>query len=143
MYRPHPAAVLVFALLWVEIGPAAASPKIEYEQTRTAKVGALLDLNGVQKSLGRPAMNGFILGLQQGSENGPVLFTALIDTKSDPAATEFAARSIVSDLSLAAGFTDNDSVLIAGPFFQRARVPFLSIGATDPALPDVVGDRIS
>ena len=142
MYRARTASMLVFALLWIEIGPAVASAKTEYRHTRTAQVAALLDLNGAQKSLGRPAMNGFVLGLQQGSENGPMLFTALIDTKSDPEATESAARSVVSNLSLAAGFTDNDSVLTAGPFFQRARVPFLSIGATDPSLPEVVGDSV-
>jgi branched-chain amino acid transport system substrate-binding protein len=142
MYRPSPAAVLVFALLWIEIGPAVASTKIEHHRTRTAQVAALLDLQGAQASLGRPAMNGFVLGLRQGSDRGPILFSALIDTKSDPEATESAARHVVSSVSIAAGFTDNDSVLIAGPFFQHARVPFLSIGATDPALPEVVGHSI-
>jgi len=115
---------------------------MEHHYTRTAQVAALLDLQGAQASLGRPAMNGFVLGLRQGSERGPVPFSALIDTKSDPVATESAARRVVSSVSLAAGFTDNDSVLIAGPFFQCARVPFLSIGATDPALPEVVGKSI-
>jgi branched-chain amino acid transport system substrate-binding protein len=33
-------------------------------------------------------------------------------------------------------------LLIAGPAYQQAGKPFLSIGATDPALPDVVGDQI-
>ena len=88
-------------------------------------------------------MNGFVLGLQQASKHDPIPFSALIDTKSDPEATKSAARDVVStSVSLAAGFTDNNSVFIAGPFFQRARVPFLSIGATDPALPQVVGNSI-
>ncbi len=142
MYHPLRATALVFALLWIEIAPAVASTKIEYHHTRTSQVAALLDLQGAQASLGRPAMNGFVLGLRQGSEHGPIPFSALMDTKSDPEATESAARHVVSNVSIAAGFTDNDSVLIAGPFFQRARVPFLSIGATDPALPEVVGSSI-
>jgi branched-chain amino acid transport system substrate-binding protein len=142
MYRPHPATFLVFALLWIKIAPAVAFTRIEHHHTRTAQVAALLDLQGTQASLGRPAMNGFVLGLRQGSDRGPTPFSALIDTKSDPEATEYAARQVVSSVSIAAGFTDNDSVLIAGPFFQRARVPFLSIGATDPALPEVVGNSI-
>jgi len=87
-------------------------------------------------------MHGFVLGTQQVSEHGLIPFSALSDTKSDPETTESAARQVVSSVSLAAGFTDNDSVLIAGPFFQRAKVPFLSIGATDPALPEVVGNSI-
>jgi branched-chain amino acid transport system substrate-binding protein len=140
MYRPPPVTVLVLALLWIEIGPAVATSKMENRHTRTVRVAALLDLHGAQASIGRPAMNGFVLGLQQGSEHGPIPFSAFIDTKSDPEATESAARHVVSSVSLAAGFTDNDSVLLAGPFFQRARVPFLSIGATDPALPEVVGN---
>ena len=146
MYRSHRAAVLVLALLWIESDPAVAATKIEHHHTRTAAVAALavlLDLQGAQASLGRPAMNGFVLGLQQASENEPLPFAALIDTRSDPEATKSAARDVVStSVSLAAGFTDNNSVLIAGPFFQRVRVPFLSIGATDPALPQVVGNGI-
>ena len=142
MYRLHPATVLVLAFLCIEIGPEIASSKSEHHHTRTVRIAALLDLQGGQASIGRPAMNGFVLGLQQGSEYGLILFSALIDTKSDPEATESAARQVVSTVSLAAGFTDNDSVFIAGPFFQQARVPFLSIGATDPALPQVVGNSI-
>jgi branched-chain amino acid transport system substrate-binding protein len=87
-------------------------------------------------------MNGFVLGLQQGTDHGALAFAALLDTKSDPEVTASAARDVVRSVSIAAGFTDTDSVLVAGPFFQRARVPFLSIGATDPSLPEVVGDRI-
>jgi branched-chain amino acid transport system substrate-binding protein len=87
-------------------------------------------------------MNGFLLGLQQAGDQDPIPFSALLDTQSDPETTRSAARDIASKASIAAGFTDNDSVLIAGPYFQRLRVPFLSIGATDPSLPDVVGKEI-
>jgi len=143
MHRPHPAIVLVFALIGIGIIPGFASSEMEHRHEQTELVGALLDLHGAQASIGRPAMNGFVLGLQRGREQGePIPFSALIDTKSDPKATESAARDIASSVSLVGGFTDNDSVLIAGPFFQRARVPFLSIGATDPALPAVVGNSI-
>jgi branched-chain amino acid transport system substrate-binding protein len=144
MHRPHPVTVLVLTLLWIEVGPAVASTKIEHHYAQQPVLSAaLLDLQGAQASLGRPAMNGFVLGLQQGSADGPILFSALIDTKSDPEATESAARDVVAtSVSLAAGFTDNNSVLIAGPFFQRTRVPFLSIGATDPTLPQAIGNRI-
>jgi branched-chain amino acid transport system substrate-binding protein len=136
------AALLAFALLWMGIDPAVATAQMEHRHMPTAQIGVLLDLQGAQASLGRPAMNGFVLGIQQGSEDGPIPFATLIDTQSDPAATEAAVRRIVSSVALAAGFTDNDSVLVAGPFFQRERVPFLAVGATDPALPDVVGEHI-
>ena len=70
MYRPHPATVLVLALLWIAIGSAVAATKIEHHDTRAAPIAAMLDLHGAQASLGRPAMNGFVLGLQQGSKHG-------------------------------------------------------------------------
>jgi branched-chain amino acid transport system substrate-binding protein len=146
MYRLNRAIALVLVLLSIEMGPVVAASKMERNRTRAAPVAALaalLDLQGAQASLGRPAMNGFVLGLQQANENEPLLFSTLIDTKSDPEATKSAARDVaLTRVSLAAGFTDNNSVLIAGPYFQRARVPFLSIGATDPALPQVVGNSI-
>jgi branched-chain amino acid transport system substrate-binding protein len=134
--------LLALAACCTWLGPAAASPPSEPHHVGAARVAALLDLHGAQASIGRPAMNGFVLGLQEGDPDGPVPFAALLDTRSDPETTRSAARDVASRVSLAAGFTDNDSVLIAGPFFQRLRVPFLSIGATDPALPDVVGNSI-
>jgi branched-chain amino acid transport system substrate-binding protein len=141
MHGRYRLRLLAFALVWIGIGPAAAA-EMGHRPSRTARIAALLDLEGAQASLGRPAMNGFVLGLQQGSDHGALSFSALLDTRSDPQIAASAARDVVSSVSIAAGFTDTDSVLVAGPFFQRARVPFLSIGATDPSLPEVVGDRI-
>lgn len=138
----HRAIALVVAAYWIVIGAATASAGTEHQHAVTAPIAALLDLRGPQASIGRPAMNGFVLGLQQGSGQRSINFSALIDTESDQQITASAARAAVAKVSVAAGFTDNDSVLIAGPIFQRARVPFLSIGATDPALPEVIGNRI-
>jgi branched-chain amino acid transport system substrate-binding protein len=142
MHRPHRAVLLVLLLFGIALGPAVASTRTGHRHVRTAPIAALLDLRGAQASLGRPAMNGFVLGLQQASVHGPLLLAALVDTQSDPSTTRSAARRVVSTVRLGAGFTDNDSVLIAGPYFQREKVPFLSIGATDPSLPRVVGNRI-
>lgn len=126
----------------------AASEPANKDQARTVETAVLLDLHGGQASIGRPAMNGFVLGLESGSGSGSSFdllpLVALLDTRSDPDATRDAARAVAvaPKVSMAAGFTDNDSVLIAGPYFERARVPFLSIGATDPSLPDEVGRRV-
>ncbi|HET7076193.1 MAG TPA: ABC transporter substrate-binding protein, partial [Chloroflexia bacterium] len=40
------------------------------------------------------------------------------------------------------GFGDTDSVLISGPFAQRANVPFVTYGATSPRLPVTVGSTL-
>jgi len=142
MHGLHRSRLLALALVGIGICPAAACADVGHRPTRTVRIAALLDLEGAQASLGRPAMNGFVLGLQQRSDHGALSFSALLDTRSDPDLTASAAREVVPNVSIAAGFTDNDSVLVAGPFFQRGRVPLLSIGATDPALPLVVGNRI-
>jgi branched-chain amino acid transport system substrate-binding protein len=142
MHRSHRAVLTILPLFSIAVGPAVASTRTGHRHVRTAPVAVLLDLRGAQASLGRPAMNGFVLGLQQASAHGPIPFAALLDTETDPSATRSAARRVVSSAWLGAGFTDNDSVLIAGPYFQRARVPFLSIGATDPSLPEVVGNSV-
>jgi branched-chain amino acid transport system substrate-binding protein len=107
------------------------------------KAAVLLDLTGGQTSLGQPAMNGFVLALQQSDPTQtPKIFAALLDTATDSATTLAAANTVVSTISIAAGFTDNDAVLLTGPLFQDKAIPFLTIGATDPALPDVIGDSI-
>jgi branched-chain amino acid transport system substrate-binding protein len=88
-------------------------------------------------------MNGFLLGLQRAAvDHGPLAFAVLRNTQTNPEISLLAAQTVASSVALAAGFTDNDSVLIARPVFQKAHVPFLSIGATDPTLPQSVGDLI-
>ena len=38
------------------------------------------------------------------------------------------------------GYTDTDSVLAAGPVFQNAGIPFVTVGATCPSIPSQIGD---
>jgi branched-chain amino acid transport system substrate-binding protein len=130
---------LVALLLWL---PDAATAR-EREKALGAKAAVLLDLTGGQASLGRPAMNGFVLALQESNFQDQInIFVALLDTKSDPTMALSTAKRVLPDVSVAAGFTDNDAVLLTGPLFQNAHIPFLTIGATDPALPEVIGNRI-
>jgi len=63
MHRPHPAIVLVFAVIGIGIIPGLASSEMEHRHEQTELVAALLDLHGAQASIGRPAMNGFVLSL--------------------------------------------------------------------------------
>lgn len=119
------------------------TPTIVMARDRHANVAVLLDLQGSQATLGQPAMNGFVLGLRQANPlQSRKIFASLLDTKTDPEITREAAQQVASAVSAAAGFTDNDPVLLVGPIFQKKKIPFLTIGATDPALPDVVGDHM-
>ena len=112
-------------------------------ETPIIHLSVLLDLDGGQATLGQPAMNGFFLALQQADlQQASKIFTTFLNTKSDPTITLSAAISVQKNVSVGAGFTDNDSVLTAGPIFQERKVPFLSIGATDPSLPAFIGNYI-
>ena len=134
--------ILLFmvTILWWGLDSAIGG---ERSKDSDAKVAVLLDLSGGQASLGRPAMNGFVLAVQESNlQDQANFFVALIDTKSDLATASSAAKRVLPQVSVGAGFTDNDAVLVTGPLFQKARIPFLTIGATDPSLPDVIGNRI-
>ena len=139
-----PSHVLTVACLLFLLLPLAARVSAQHQTAdRDAKVAVLLDLEGAQASIGKPAMKGFLLGLQEAAiDLTPKLFATLIDTKTDPNTTRQAAEAIVSRVTVGAGFTDNDSLLVAGPVFHDKRIPFLSIGATDPALPETIGTNI-
>lgn len=96
----------------------------------------MLDLHGSQGSIGQEAMNGFLLGWQQGNEEiNSKIYVSTIDTKTDIGITERAANLTAPQVSIGTGFTDNNSILTAGEAFKEAHVPFLSLGATDPSLP--------
>ena len=132
-------AFLAALALWLPTAAQGGNVK----KAHPAHIAVLLDLSGGQETLGQPAMNGFLLALQEtAADQRPLVFTMLRDTRTDPKATLLAAQTVASSVAIAAGFTDNDSVLLAGPVFQKARVPFLSIGATDPTLPQTVGDSV-
>jgi branched-chain amino acid transport system substrate-binding protein len=119
------------------------APTVIMAGDRHADVAVLLDLQGSQATLGQPAMNGFVLGLQQAHPlQSPGIFASLLDTQTDSEITSETAKRIVSAVSVAAGFTDNDAGLLVGPIFQKKKIPFVTIGATNPALPDIIGDHI-
>lgn len=106
-------------------------------------LAVMLDLDGGQSTLGQEAMNGFLLGLQDAqSGESPYVYVSLIDTKTDPKLTVNSTEAVLPNIVVAAGFTNNDSVLEVGSLFQEKEVPFLTIGATDPSLPKVIGNYI-
>ena len=40
------------------------------------------------------------------------------------------------------GFSDTNSMLAAGPVFQKAGLPFITVGATSPKIPGQIGNMI-
>jgi len=133
--------LLLIVILATEIPGAVLAH--DREEERTTLMAVLLDLEGGQATLGRPAMNGFNLALQHAKfKNASRIFTAFLDTKTDPAITLSAAKSVSRKVSAATGCTDNDAALTAGPVFQKRKIPFLAIVATDPSLLTVIANRM-
>ena len=110
------------------------------------KIGNAYNLTGSMSSLDVPASNGAKLAVKEINSSGGVLGRSLelisYDGKTDPATlANVATQMIESDRVVAiGGITDSDSALAIGPIAQKARIPFVTAGATSPLLPTQIGD---
>lgn len=130
--------LLVAAVVALVAGAAVAQEPI--------KIGGAFNLTGALASLDVPAANGAKLAVKEINAAGGVLGRPLdlvvYDGKTDPATiTNIATQMINGDKVVAiTGFTDSDSALALGPIAQRAKIPFVTAGATSPLLPTQIGD---
>ncbi len=112
------------------------------------KIGGAFNLTGGQASVDGPAKNGAQLALNAinaaGGINGNKLEFVVYDGKTDPAViASVGSQMINSDKVLVIiGFSDSDPVLALGPLAQKAGIPFVTVGATSPKLPDQIGDKM-
>jgi branched-chain amino acid transport system substrate-binding protein len=133
-------AVLV-ALL---VGAAVATPPAAAAQD-TIKIGALYNLTGGMSSIDVPGLNGMKLAAKEINAGGGVLGKRIEllteDGKTDQTTNANIMSRFVSQKPVAvAGLNDTSFVLAAGPIAQRAKVPFVTAGATAPQIPEQVGD---
>jgi branched-chain amino acid transport system substrate-binding protein len=79
-----------------------------------------------------------------GGVNGQQIDFIVHDSKYDMSVTAQTAKQFVEQdkVPLFIGYTDTDSVLAAGPTFQAAKIPFITVGATSPKIPTQVGDMM-
>ena len=132
---------------------AATPPTLDagLRRVRTAPAGAdnapvpiafLFDCTGAQGQLGQAALNGARLALQTVRPDAKGLMAVTeVNTATDSMLTRRAAERLCGLVRGAIGFTDSNSVLLAGPVLHREGRPLLSVGATDPCLnSDVGGD---
>jgi len=114
----------------------------------TIKIGGAFNLTGAQASLDGPAKNGAQMAVDEinaaGGVNGKKLDLIVYDGKTDPAVqASIASQMIDSDkVSVMMGFSDSDPVLAVAPLAQRAGIPFISVGATSPKLPEQIGNGL-
>lgn len=112
------------------------------------KIGGGFGLTGGMASLDVPASNGALLAVKEINEAGGVLGRPLElvirDSQTEPDTTAQIARQLIEEdgVVAAVGFTDSDSALAFGPVFQEAELPYLTVGATSPKLPDQIGEMM-
>src|SRR5262245_51651090 len=117
-------------------GPALAESKAQ-----PVKIGALYNLSGSQESLGRPSLAGSILATEQLNAQGGVLNRRVelisVDGETNPSLIAKATKKLVHvpGLSAITGLSDTTMVLAAAPVAEKARMVFLTSGATSPRVP--------
>ena len=110
------------------------------------KVGGIFNLTGAQASNDVPALEGVKLAIKEINAKGGVLGRQLdlhaSDSKTDvTTATNIATQLVqVDKVSAIIGFCDTTYVLAAGPVAQRASVPLITVWASGPIIPKVVGN---
>lgn len=134
------AAVAALALSACGGGSGGAADKI--------KIGGGFALTGDESSLDAPAANGATLAVKEINAAGGVLGKQIDfivhDSQYKMDVTAQTAKQFVEQDKVQAmvGYTDTDSVLAAGPTFQSAGIPFITVGATSPKIPTQVGDMM-
>lgn len=112
------------------------------------KIAGGFSITGGESALDGPAANGAMLALKEINSEGGVLgrpVELLVrDTRYDMNLTAQIARQFVDSDKVVSGigFSDTNSVMAAGPVFQKAGLPFITVGATSPKIPDQIGDMV-
>jgi branched-chain amino acid transport system substrate-binding protein len=112
------------------------------------KIGGGFALTGDESALDLPAANGAKLAVKEINAAGGVLGKQIDfivhDSQYKMDVTAQTAKQFVEQdkVPLMIGYTDTDSVLAAGPTFQAAKIPFITVGATSPKIPTQVGDMM-
>jgi branched-chain amino acid transport system substrate-binding protein len=131
---------LILVVLFVMAAVPLTAPAQE-----PVRVGALFNLTGGMAAIDLPGSNGAklavkLLNAKGGVLKGRPLEIVEIDTKTDLEATTKAANDLIAKGVVAGlGYGDSDYALLAGSVFQTHGIPFMTSGATDPAIPQKVG----
>jgi branched-chain amino acid transport system substrate-binding protein len=139
--RPFVCNLSGFVLLLC-LAAATRSDRVEAEsKVMPVKIGAVYNLSGSQASLGRPSLNGAILAVEQLNAHGGLLGRGVelvaVDGGSDPALIAEETEKLVHSPGMSAitGLSDTNMVLAAAPVAEKARMVFLTSGATSPRVP--------
>ena len=105
------------------------------------RIGAIHNVTGSLGSIGQPSLDGALLAAKQLNEHGGVLGRSVElvarDGQSDPAVVAAITRELAHMPQMAAitGLNDTEMALAAAPVAEKARMVFLTSGATSPKVP--------
>ena len=105
------------------------------------RIGAIHNVTGSLGSIGQPSLDGALLAAKQLNEHGGVLGRPVElvarDGQSDPAVVAAITRELAHMPQMAAitGLNDTEMALAAAPVAEKARMVFLTSGATSPKVP--------
>ena len=108
-------------------------------------IGAMFNVTGGMSHIGGPGMNGAELAVDLINKRGGLLRGRMVslkgfDTKTRLDVCTSDARRLISERVVAAlGYGDSDPAYIVGREFEKAEIPFVTSGATDPDLPARIG----
>jgi len=141
------ASIFVYmALLYAVLIGTPAIAQIDQEltglpesQNQSITIGAIYNLEGSQSPLDIPSARGARLAAKEintlGGIDGKMIELILCDGKSNPAKVRECVASLVdANVSAIMGLSDTDMVLAAMPVAAGAGIPFVTSGATSPAL---------
>jgi len=134
-HTPLVSLCAAIALCLMDASPSAASKKTPIQ------IGAVHNLTGAFGSIGAPSMAGAMLAAKQLNARGGLLGRAVellaSDGRSDPEVVAAATRVLVRTPGLSAitGLSDTSMVLAAAAIAEKARMVFLTSGATSPLVP--------
>jgi len=112
------------------------------QSNKTAiRIGVIHNVTGSLGSIGGPSLDGALLAAKQLNDRGGVLGRpvelVVRDGHSDPAVIAAITRELVHMPHMAAitGLNDTEMALAAAPIAEKARMVFLTSGATSPKVP--------
>ncbi len=133
-----------------ESGPSSAPSRLNSTPPGSPylKVGGIFALTGSESLLDLPAAKGAQLATKEINSAGGLLGRPLMliikDSEYRMDLIPQIAKDLIEQDEIVAGigFTDDNSLLAAGPTFQNAHVPLVSVGATSPKISQQIGDEI-
>ncbi len=106
----------------------------------TIKIGAIGEMTGGNASYGTSMMRGFNLAVKEinaaGGVDGKKIVIVEADTKSEPAEAANAMSKLINQdkVSFVSGIFTSSSAIAACNISETAKVPYLAVGATNPAV---------